>query len=179
MGSNGEIGGNAQSPAGQSGEAGDALDPPRELNIWQYLTFLLGLIPVVIAILRVVLMAQGDDATLYTLVQTLDVPALVIATYGRFVGVLGVSITLPLLLYSRGKNNGIRSIKLDPPARIILWVLLACSIMCIYPEEIFDYTVISIWPVDIFRSLGWGAWSTWLRAGGTYGDLISSQGRNT
>lgn len=156
IGSSGETGGNAQSSAGQSGQNGHAPDLAREVSIWQYLTFLLGLIPVVVAVLRVVLVAQGDDATLYTLVQTLDVPALVIATYGRYVGVLGVGVTLPLLLYSRGNNNdGTRSIRLDPPARIVLLILLACSIICIYPEEIFDDSVISIWPVDIFRALGW------------------------
>jgi hypothetical protein len=141
------------------------------ISIWKYLTFLLGLVPAAIAVLRLVFAAQGDDSALYVMAGNLNVPALVIATYGRFAGVLGIAATLPLLLNAPAGKDGPRAAALDPPGRAIAWILFACSVACIYPEQIFDYTVISPWPVDIFRAVAWCAgfylaargWLSWRR----------------
>lgn len=138
------------------------------IGIRQYLTFVLGLLPVAIAIFRVVLESHGDSATFYTLVQTLNVPTLVIATYGRFIGVLGIGISLPLIFYSFEEVPKwiprAYSIKLGPLGKTAAWTLLICSISCLYPEQIIDLSIgWSLRPTDISRAEGW-AWVLFLPA---------------
>jgi len=141
--------GSSEAASQAAPESADEATARTQIGIGQYLATVLGLVPVAIAILRVVFEAHGDTATLYVLVQTLDIPTLFIGTYGRYVGVLGLGVTVPLLFYSREKSSGSFSIALGPFARLILWVLLACSAGCLYPEQIADITDRSVDPTDL------------------------------
>jgi hypothetical protein len=60
---------------------------PLAKMIRENLLFLLGLSPILIAMMRVFLTAQGDYGTIMTLVRTLDVRTLIIATFVRSVGI--------------------------------------------------------------------------------------------
>ena len=128
-----------------------------ESGLREYLIFVLGLVPVVIAMLRVVFTAQGDSATLYTLVQTLNVPALVLGTYARFIGVLGLGLTLPLLLRNRTRAGRVKPIRMGSTGWTVLPIVFLCSVACVYPEQILDTTVPGLEPADIVRAAGWGA----------------------
>ena len=148
---------------GEPGEPARLGEPvgPEGFSLKEYLIFLLGLVPVAIAVMRVVLMAQGDTATLYTLIRTLDVQGLIIGTYGRYVGVLGAGTALTVLAFHfrrvRDNEPGLKSVGL---AVAVIGLLI--SVACIYPEEIADTSVRSLRPVDILRASFWACVLYWL-----------------
>jgi len=51
-----------------------------------HLVSLLGLAPILVAMMRVFLMAQGDYGTLLVLIRTLDIRTLITATLDRSIG---------------------------------------------------------------------------------------------
>ena len=140
--------------------------------IRKHLVFFLGLVPLVVAAMRVYLMGQGDGATMLTLVQTLDVRAVLVGTFAKPIGVLGT--TASLYVFCRAYWPRMRRPS-DPSLRrdsrwtgsrlgVLLLVLLA-SVGCLYPEEVLDWGNPSPWPVDVARAFGWvlaGQAACWL-----------------
>ncbi|RAG87378.1 hypothetical protein DN069_02360 [Streptacidiphilus pinicola] len=130
--------------------------------IRKQLVFFLGLVPLAVAAMRVYLMGQGDGATMLTLVQTLDVRAVLVGTFAKPIGVLGTTASLYVFCRAYWPRMRRRS---DPSRRrdtrwagsrlgVLLLVLLA-SVGCLYPEEVLDWGNPSPWPVDVARAFAW------------------------
>jgi hypothetical protein len=124
------------------------------------LLFLLGLVPVLVAMLRVGLAAQGDYGAVMTLVRTLDVPALIVGTFVRGIGLLlaAASGYVIVRVYWLGSGKAARP-ELSRSLLPVLWVIFAIGVLATYLEELVDTDKLtgwkSVWPVDLLRSEGW------------------------
>jgi hypothetical protein len=135
-----------------------------------------GLVPITIGAMRIYLMSQGDSGTMLLLVRTLDVQALFLGTFIRFIGVFGTASAAYLFcrvfwprlaaafhpaVDSPGSASGAASSRRVGPGRwrwgafSILVVVFAISVGALYPEQILDGSNTSWGPVDIVRSLVW------------------------
>lgn len=130
--------------------------------IRKHLVFFLGLVPLAVAAMRVYLMGEGDGATMLTLVQTLDVRAVLVGTFAKPIGVLGTMASLyvfcrvywPRIRHRRDPNQRRDHRWAGSGLGVLLLVLLA-SVGCLYPEEVLDWGNPSPWPVDVTRALIW------------------------
>jgi hypothetical protein len=151
---------------------------PLAKTVRENLLFLLGLSPILIAMMRVFLMAQGDYGTIMTLVRTLDVRTLITATFVRSVGIFTAAATGYILvrvfwLGTDGRNDdnddtvgkarpGRRTRGLGSPAFLFVLLIFLISLLSIYPEQLFDKDINlgdgwkkMLWPVDLVRAFAW------------------------
>jgi hypothetical protein len=136
----------------------------REASLTEYLFFFLGLLPTLIAGVRIYLIAHGDRTTMLELLGTLNVSALVLDTFIRFIGVIGGAVTaflLARLLLERPESpprSWLRRVIWDHrrPARWLLAGTFAAFISTAYLEEFYDADNKWTWqPVDLFRIYAW------------------------
>lgn len=135
----------------------DALssEPPARA-VREHLVFFLGLVPFAIAAMRVYLMAQGDLAMMMTLVKTLDVGALVLGTFIRFIGIFGVvSIAYAGSRLYWPQLTGKSERRIGWSGLSVLVLLLLAAVGCLYPEQLLDSGSRSLGPVDLVRAFGW------------------------
>ncbi|MGW3205717.1 hypothetical protein [Streptomyces sp. NPDC001135] len=135
-----------------------------EAGLAEYLFFFLGLLPTLIAGTRIYLIAHGDRTTMLELLGTLNVSALVLDTFIRFIGVIGGALTaflLMRLLLERPESpprTWLRRVIWDH-RRAALWLLagtFAAFISTAYLEEFYDTDNKWTWqPVDLFRIYAW------------------------
>ncbi|MFD8390787.1 hypothetical protein ACFV2N_16630 [Streptomyces sp. NPDC059680] len=135
-----------------------------EASLAEYLFFFLGLLPTLIAGTRIYLIAHGDRTTMLELLATLNVSALVLDTFIRFIGVIGGAVTaflLARLLLERPESpprSWLRRVIWDH-RRAALWLLagtFAAFISTAYLEEFYDADNKWTWqPVDLFRIYAW------------------------
>ena len=135
-----------------------------EASVTEYLFFFLGLLPTLIAGARIYLIAHGDRTTMLELLGTLNVSALVLDTFIRFIGVIGGAVTaflLVRLLLERPQSpprSWLRRVIWDH-RRPALWLLAgtcAAFISTAYLEEFYDADNKWTWqPVDLFRIYAW------------------------
>ncbi|MEU7054446.1 hypothetical protein [Streptomyces sp. NPDC046197] len=135
-----------------------------EAGLTEYLFFFLGLLPTLIAGIRIYLIAHGDRTTMLELLGTLNVSALVLDTFIRFIGVIGGAVTaflLVRLLLERPESpprSWLRRVIWNH-RRPALWLLagtFAAFISTAYLEEFYDAD--NRWtcqPVDLFRIYAW------------------------
>jgi len=157
--------------AAQGGAGGGA-----RKDVLELVTLFFGLVPVTIGAMRIYLMSQGDSGTMLLLVRTLDVQALFLGTFIRFIGVFGTASAAYLfcrVFWPRlaaafhpvaddpGSASGASLSRRAAPGRwrwgafSILMVVFVISVGALYPEQILDGSNNSWGPVDIVRSLGW------------------------
>src|SRR2546429_1269701 len=119
--------------ASQSGLVGD------------HLVFLLGLAPILIAMMRVFLMAQGDYGTLMVLIRTLDIRTLITATLDRSIGLFVAGATAYVITVTLWRPEddrgapGDRTV-LGPNRRAalpFLCLVFVMSFLLLYPEQLF------------------------------------------
>ncbi|MER6126703.1 hypothetical protein ABT173_29660 [Streptomyces sp. NPDC001795] len=135
-----------------------------EASLTEYLFFFLGLLPTLIAGTRIYLIAHGDRTTMLELLGTLNVSALVLDTFIRFIGVIGGAVTaflLVRLLLERPESPPrfwLRRV-IWAHRRPALWLLagtFAAFISTAYLEEFYDADNKWTWqPVDLFRIYAW------------------------
>ena len=151
-------------------------------DVLELFVLFFGLVPVTIGAMRIYLMSQGDSATMLLLVRTLDVQALFLGTFIRFIGVFGVASAaylfcrvfwprLAAAFHPADPNPAPNPAPASGPARprqarpkrwrwgafSVLVVVFAISIGTLYPEQILDTSNASWGPVDIVRALIWSS----------------------
>jgi hypothetical protein len=133
-------------------------------SVTEYLFFFLGLLPTLIAAVRIYLIAHGDRSTMLELLRTLDVTALMLDTFIRFIGVIGMAVTAFLFLrLLRLPATTIRPAWLrrivSAHRRTALWLLagtFAIFLSSAYEEEFFDADNKLSWtPDDLLRIYAW------------------------
>ena len=149
-------------------------------DILELAALFFGLVPITIGAMRIYLMSQGDSATMLQLVRTLDVQALFLGTFIRFIGVFGVASTAYLfcrVFWPRltaafhpadsGTSSDPASAPTAAPSRqkhlhrwrwgafSTLVVVFVISLGALYREQILDTSTYSWAPVDIVRALIW------------------------
>lgn len=141
-------------PADGPAEAIGGERPARAVG--EHLVFFLGLVPFTIAAMRVYLMAQGDLATMMTLVKTLDVSALVLGTFIRFIGIFGVvSIAYAGYRLYWPQLTGRSDRRVGWSGLSVLVLLFLAAVGCLYPEQLLDTGNHSLGPIDLARAFGW------------------------
>ncbi|WP_055492541.1 hypothetical protein [Streptomyces sp. TP-A0356] len=120
--------------------------------------------PTLIAGIRIYLIAHGDRTTMLELLDTLNVSALMLDTFIRFIGVIGGAVTaflLVRLVLERPESpprSWLRRVIWDH-RRPALWLLagtFAAFISTAYLEEFYDADNKWAWqPVDLFRIYAW------------------------
>ncbi|MFF3915873.1 hypothetical protein ACFYZB_20720 [Streptomyces sp. NPDC001852] len=135
-----------------------------EASLAEYLFFFLGLLPTFISGTRIYLIAHGDRTTMLELLGTLNVSALALDTFIRFIGVIGGAVTaflLVRLILERPESpprSWLRRVIWDH-RRPALWLLggtFAAFISTAYVEEFYDTDHKWTWqPVDLFRIYAW------------------------
>lgn len=140
-------------------------DPGRgEASLTEYLFFFLGLLPTLIAGTRIYLIAHGDRTTMLELLSTLNLSALVLDTFIRFIGLIGGAVTaflLVRLVLERPESpprSWLRRVIWDH-RRPALWLLAGIFVAFIstaYVEEFYDADNKWTWqPVDLLRIYAW------------------------
>lgn len=150
-------------------------DPqPVEASPTEYLFFFLGLLPTVIAAARIYLIAHGDRATMLELLRTLNVSALMLDTFIRFIGVIGCAVSaflfarLRLELPAAPPRSWLRRIIWNH-SRATNWLLAGVFTVFLsstYWEEFYDTDHrTSVRPIDLTRIYAWLAVLYVVRAG--------------
>jgi hypothetical protein len=154
--------------------AGVSGPQPVEASPTEYLFFFLGLLPTLIAAARIYLIAHGDRATMLELLRTLNVSALVLDTFIRFIGVIGCAVSAFLLarrLLERRASpprSWLRRVIWDH-RRATVWLLagvFAVFLSTTYWEEFYDTEHrTTVRPIDLSRIYAWLAVLYVVRAG--------------
>lgn len=150
------------STAGSAGAAGTADTEasgtgdrsPRSV-VRDNLIFFLGLVPLVIAAMRVYLMGQGDVSVILTLIKTLDVKQLILGTFIRFIGLFGVATTGYIFARIAWPRLVSRPDPALSGAGIVLATVFLAGLGCVYPEQVWDSSNPAWGPVDVVRSVIW------------------------
>ncbi|MBM9510571.1 hypothetical protein [Actinacidiphila acididurans] len=133
-------------------------------SVTEYLFFFLGLLPTLISAVRIYLIAHGDRSTMLELLRTLNVTALMLDTFIRFIGVIGMAVTAFLFLRLRRlppttiRPAWLRRI-VSAHRRTALWLLAGTFTIFLssaYEEEFFDADNKLSWtPDDLLRIYAW------------------------
>lgn len=119
------------------------------------LIFFLGLVPLVIAAMRVYLMGQGDVGVILTLIKTLDVKQLFLGTFIRSIGLFGVATTGYIFARIAWPRLVAKPDSALSGAGLVLATVFLAALGCVYPEQVFDSSNPAWGPVDVVRSVLW------------------------
>jgi hypothetical protein len=145
-----------------------------EASPTEYLFFFLGLLPTVIAAARIYLIAHGDRATMLELLRALNVSALMLDTFIRFIGVIGCAVSAFLFARLRLEHpaapprSWLRRI-IWTHSRATIWLLAGVFTVFLsstYWEEFYDTDHrTTVRPIDLTRIYAWLAVLYLIRAG--------------